>query len=121
MWVYILKHKDEAYSQFLEQKAQVERLTGRQVKTLYTDNGGEYTSTEFTTYLTKKGINHELTTPHTPQLNGVTKRLNRTLIKGVQTMLADSKLPHGFWAEALNHAVSQKPQSYKSPPRGHSS
>ena len=45
---------------------------------------------------------HELTTTHTPQQNGTAERLNRTLIEGIRTMLADSKLPHSFWAETLS-------------------
>ena len=48
VWIYILKHKDEVFSRFQEWKVQVERSTGRQVKTLRSDNGGEYTSGEFT-------------------------------------------------------------------------
>ena len=56
-------------------------------------------------YLTKEGIKHELTIPHTPQQNGVAERLNRTLVEGVRTMLADSNLPHRFWAEALSTMV----------------
>ena len=83
----------------------MEKSSGRKIKTLRSDNGGEYTSTEFTSFLTKEGIKHELTIPHTPQQNGVAERLNRTLIEGVRTMLADSKLPHRFWAEALSTAV----------------
>ena len=101
VWVYILKHKDEVFQRFLEWKALVERSSGRHIKALRPDNGGEYTSSEFTLYMTKEGIKHELTTPHTPEQNGVAERLNRTLIEGVRTMLADSKLPHRFWAEAL--------------------
>ena len=65
----------------------------------------EYTSAEFDLYLTKEGIKHELRIPHTPQQNGVAERLNRTLVEGVCTMLADSKLPHRFWAEALSTAA----------------
>ncbi|GJZ49888.1 putative ribonuclease H-like domain-containing protein [Tanacetum coccineum] len=38
----------------------------------------------------------------TPQQNGVAERRNRTLIKAARTMLADSKLPTTFWAEAVN-------------------
>ncbi|GJX91880.1 retrovirus-related pol polyprotein from transposon TNT 1-94 [Tanacetum coccineum] len=37
-----------------------------------------------------------------PQQNSVAKRRNRTLIKADRTMLADSKLPTTFWAEAVN-------------------
>ena len=41
----------------------------------------------------------------TPQQNGIAERLNCTLIECVCTMLADSKLPHRFWAEALSMSV----------------
>ncbi|GJT43161.1 putative ribonuclease H-like domain-containing protein [Tanacetum coccineum] len=40
----------------------------------------------------------------TPQQNGVVERKNRTLIEASRTMLADSKLPTTFWAEAVNTA-----------------
>ena len=55
--------------------------------------------------MAKEGIRHEFTIPHTPQQNGVAERLNRTLIEGVRTMLADSRLPHRFWAGALSTCV----------------
>ncbi|GKC65854.1 putative ribonuclease H-like domain-containing protein, partial [Tanacetum coccineum] len=40
----------------------------------------------------------------TPQQNGVVERRNMTLIEAARTMLADSKLPTTFWAEAVNTA-----------------
>ncbi|GKF52830.1 ribonuclease H-like domain-containing protein, partial [Tanacetum coccineum] len=40
----------------------------------------------------------------TPQQNGVVERRNRILIEAARTMLADSKLPTTFWAEAVNTA-----------------
>ena len=49
--------------------------------------------------------------PHTPEQNGVAERLNRTLMESVRTMLADSKLPHRFWAEALATSVYLKNRS----------
>ena len=104
-WVYILQHKSEVFQRFQEWKALVEKSSGRKIKIFRSDNGGEYTSSEFASYLTKEGIKHELTIPHTPQQNGVAERLNRTLIESVRTMLADSKLPHRFWAEALATSV----------------
>ena len=62
-WVYVLKRKDQVFERFLEWKALVEKSTGRKLKTLRTDNGGEYTSAVFETYLRKEGVRHELTVP----------------------------------------------------------
>ena len=105
VWVYVLKRKDEVFERFLEWKAQVERKTGRKLKALRTDNEGEYTSTDFKAYLRTEGVRHELTVPKTPEQNGVAERMNRTLVETVRAMLADTKLPHKFWAEAVSTAV----------------
>ncbi|GKD32561.1 putative ribonuclease H-like domain-containing protein, partial [Tanacetum coccineum] len=48
----------------------------------------------------EKGIKREYSVARTPQQNGVAERKNRTLIEAARTMLADSKLPTTFWAEA---------------------
>ncbi|GJT51213.1 ribonuclease H-like domain-containing protein [Tanacetum coccineum] len=49
----------------------------------------------------EKGIKREYSVAKTPQQNGVAKRRNMTLIEAARTMLADSKLPTIFWAEAV--------------------
>ncbi|GKE80035.1 retrovirus-related pol polyprotein from transposon TNT 1-94, partial [Tanacetum coccineum] len=51
-----------------------------------------------------KGIKREFSVARTPQQNKVAERKNRTLIEAARTMLADSKLPTTFWAEAVNTA-----------------
>ncbi|GJW69827.1 ribonuclease H-like domain-containing protein [Tanacetum coccineum] len=51
--------------------------------------------------LKEKGIKREYSVARTPQQNGVAERRNRTLIEAARTMLADSKLPTTFWAEAF--------------------
>ncbi|GKD78682.1 ribonuclease H-like domain-containing protein [Tanacetum coccineum] len=51
-----------------------------------------------------KGIKREYNVARTPQQNGVPERKNRTLIKAARIMLADSKLPITFWAEAVSTA-----------------
>lgn len=43
-WVYLLKSKDEVFSKFQEFTAEVGNLTERKIKTLRSDNSGEYTS-----------------------------------------------------------------------------
>ena len=46
-----------------------------------TDNGGEFFEDEFEDFCLKWGIEKQKTTSYTPQQNGVTKRVNRTLMK----------------------------------------
>ena len=105
VWIYILKHKIEVLQCFRGWKALVEKTCGEKVEVLRSDNGDEYTSSEFMSYLTKEGIRHELIIPHTPQQNDTAERLNCTLVEAVHTMLVDSNLPHQFWTEALSIAV----------------
>ncbi|GJV52275.1 putative ribonuclease H-like domain-containing protein [Tanacetum coccineum] len=52
----------------------------------------------------QKGKQHRASS-RTPQQNGVAERKNRTLIEAARTMLADSKLPTTFWAEAVNRLL----------------
>ncbi|GJZ57421.1 retrovirus-related pol polyprotein from transposon TNT 1-94 [Tanacetum coccineum] len=51
-----------------------------------------------------KGIKREFSIARTLQQNKVAERKNRTLIEAARNMLADSKLPTTFWAEAINTA-----------------
>ena len=105
VWTYVLKRKDQVFEKFLEWKALVEKSSGQKLKTLRSDNGGEFTSTRFENYLKSEGVRHELTVPKTPQQNGVAERMNRTLVETVRSMLADANLPQKFWAEALSTAT----------------
>ena len=107
-WVYMLKTKDQVFEYFQEWKALVEKQSKYKLKTLRTDNGGEYTSKRFEQYLKAEGIRHEKTIPKTPEQNGVSERLNRTLVEGARSMLLDAKLAKSYWAEAVNTAVYLK-------------
>ncbi|GJT30154.1 ribonuclease H-like domain-containing protein [Tanacetum coccineum] len=51
-----------------------------------------------------KGVLRQFSVARTPQQNGVAEKRNKTLIETAKTMLADSKLPTTFWAEAVNTA-----------------
>ena len=86
----------------------MEKTTKKKVRTFRTDNGREYTSSQFENYLKAEGIRHKLTGPKTPQQNGVTEHLNPTLVEMAQSMLLDSKLLKKFWGEAISTAVYLK-------------
>nr|CAN80650.1 hypothetical protein VITISV_022906 [Vitis vinifera] len=53
----------------------------------------------------RKGIRMEKTIPRTPQQNGVTKRMNRTLNERARSMMLHAGLPKTFWVDAVSTAA----------------
>lgn len=104
-WVYFLKEKSEAFEVFKKFKVMVEKATGKFIRALRSDRGGEYNSTEFARYCAEHGIRRFLTAPYSPQQNGVAERKNRTILDMVRSMLKSKKLPKEFWAEAVQCAI----------------
>nr|GFB16933.1 hypothetical protein [Tanacetum cinerariifolium] len=81
---------------------EIENLVDKKVKVIRCDNGTNFKNSVLNDFCAMKGIRREFSVARTPQQNGVAERRNRTLIKAAKTMLADSKLPTTFWAEAVN-------------------
>ncbi|GJY91815.1 putative ribonuclease H-like domain-containing protein [Tanacetum coccineum] len=83
---------------------EIENLVDKKVKIIRCDNGTKFKNKVMDDFCREKGIRREYSIARTPQQNGVAERRNRTLIKAAKTMLADSKLPTTFWAEAVSTA-----------------
>ncbi|KAL0416234.1 UNVERIFIED_CONTAM: Retrovirus-related Pol polyprotein from transposon TNT 1-94 [Sesamum latifolium] len=96
-----MRYKSKAFERFKEYRLEVENQTGRKIKALQSDRGGEYLSGEFIDYLKENRILSQWTPPGTPQLNGVAKRRNRTLLDMVRSMMNFTELPPSFWGYAL--------------------
>ncbi|GJZ85406.1 putative ribonuclease H-like domain-containing protein [Tanacetum coccineum] len=75
-WVFFLATKDETSGILKSFITGIENLVDHKVKVIRCDNGTEFKNRE----------------------------MNQTLIEAARTMLADSKLPTTFWAEAVNTA-----------------
>ncbi|GKA87713.1 retrovirus-related pol polyprotein from transposon TNT 1-94 [Tanacetum coccineum] len=103
-WVFFLATKDEISGILKSFITRVENLIDQRVKVIRCDNGTEFKNKEMNQFCERKGIKREFSVARTPQQNGVAERKNRTLIEAARTMLADSKLPTTFWAEAVNTA-----------------
>ncbi|CAI7804356.1 unnamed protein product [Closterium sp. NIES-53] len=83
----------------------VERESGKRVKAIRSDRGGEFLGAEFRSWLKRHGIKQQLTMASTPESNGVAERANRTIIEGGRTIFVDSCLPLRFWPLAIHHAT----------------
>ncbi|KAH9651790.1 hypothetical protein KPL70_026888 [Citrus sinensis] len=103
-WVYPIKKKSDVFTVFKEYKARVERESGKKIKCLKTDNGGEYTDGEFLAFCKQEGIQRQFTVAYTPQQNGVVERMNRTLSERIRAMLRIAGLPNSYWAEVAKTA-----------------
>ena len=52
-WIFFMQNKSEMFSKFCEFKALVEKESGKQVKALWSNNGGEYILGEFKDFCSK--------------------------------------------------------------------
>ena len=105
-WSYLLSHKDDTFATFLEWKALAERSTGKKLKKLRTDNGGEYSNHKFQDLCKNEGITHQKSIPHTPEQNGVAERWNRTLLDTARAMLEGAPgVSTSLWGEAVAAAT----------------
>ncbi|GKC08637.1 retrovirus-related pol polyprotein from transposon TNT 1-94 [Tanacetum coccineum] len=107
-WVFFLATKDETSGILKSFITGIENLVDHKVKVIRCDNGTEFKNREMNQFCEMKGILRQFSVARTPQQNGVAERRNMTLIEAARTMLADSKLPTTFWAEAVNTACYVK-------------
>jgi hypothetical protein len=113
-WIYLLRKKSKVFDRFKEFKDLVENQTEKRIKVLRIDNGGEFCGNEFEEFCKKCGIARQKNTPDTPQQNGVTERMNMTLMEKARCMLNGVELGQEFWAEAVGTAcylVNRSPSS----------
>ena len=104
-WTYPLKQKSQVEATFKSWKLRVEAESGFKLQRFRTDGGGEYCSNSMQEYMFEHGIKHERTPAHTPEMNGVSERFNRTLVEKVKSMLHESQLDFAWWGEALATAT----------------
>jgi transposase InsO family protein len=64
MWLRLLSSKDQAPSEIKNFQTAVDVETGKKLKVLYIDRGGEFTSVEFRQYCAEHGVERQLTTPY---------------------------------------------------------
>jgi transposase InsO family protein len=95
-WVYFLKEKSQTFENFKVFQRLVENETKENIGTLQTNNGGEFTSKEFQTFYSEKGIRKKFTNAYTPQNNGVTERMNFTLLGMTRSMLTLKNLSPSY-------------------------
>ena len=91
--------KFKAFKSLIENEANIK------IKCLSLNNGGEFTSNEFSEFFETHGIKRQFSAPKTPQQSGVVERKNRTVQEATRKMLNEAKIPDGYWREAIYTVV----------------
>ena len=78
--IYFLKHKDKVFSYIKYFNNLVENQSGRNLKYLRTNHGGEFLSNNFLQYYKDNDIKRQLITAYNPQQIRVVERKNRTIL-----------------------------------------
>ena len=84
------------FSTFKKWKDLVEKETGKRLKGLIFENGGENYSMDFYSYCSYDGIRKEKKVPGTLQENGVSERMNRTIMECARCMRLHVGFPLHF-------------------------
>ena len=99
-WIHFLRNKPEVFDRFKEFKVLAENQTEKKIKVLMTNNGGEFCKKEFQEFCKKCGIARHKNTPYTPEKNGVSERMNKTLMERSRSKHNGILLGQEFWAYA---------------------
>ncbi|GJR80647.1 retrovirus-related pol polyprotein from transposon TNT 1-94 [Tanacetum coccineum] len=100
-WTLFLRSKNETPEVLKDFLTMIQRNLQAQVFSIRTDRGTEFLNKTLHAYFKEEGIEHQTSTPRTPEQNSVVERQNRTLVEAARTMLSASKLPLSFWAEVV--------------------
>ena len=80
------RSKSDAFPEFKIFGTWIQRKTGKLIRTIHSDHGGEFENSEFRDLCEETGIEHNFSAPRTPQQNGVAERKNRTLIEAARSI-----------------------------------
>jgi hypothetical protein len=116
-WVAFLKEKAEAFEKFKKFKALTENQTGKRLKVVRSDRGGEFMSSDFKEFCDKHGIKREYTIPRTPQQNGVVERQNRIVQQMARSMMNEKNIGQTYWVELIHTIVHVLNKSHLRPQR----
>ncbi|GFY30254.1 retrovirus-related Pol polyprotein from transposon TNT 1-94 [Trichonephila clavipes] len=114
MFIFPMCHKSDTYDILAKFIIRAERQLDLKVKAVRTDFGGEFIASILSDFFVERGIKHEKTNIYTPQQNGASERLNRTVIDGARTVLSESGLDKSFWPEAVLYFVHTSKTSFGS-------
>lgn len=111
--VRFMKRREETIENLDEMKAEMEAVSKTfRIREIWMDNGLEYISESVKAWFRDRGIHPDLNTPYSPEYNGKTELLNRTLLDREMKMLHNSgPSVRDIWADDIctgNHVQNRR-------------
>lgn len=103
--IFLMRNKSEVYEKLVQYVERMKTQLKMVPKVIRSDRAAEYLSEKVKHYLEGEGIQQQCTVGFAPEQNGVSERLNRTLMEAARSMLCESGLPKSLWGEAVNTAA----------------
>jgi hypothetical protein len=103
VWIFPLSQKSDVYATFLRFKILVENYFNSKIKSVQSDNGGEFRPLQ--SRLPLLGISYRLSCPHTHHQMGSVERKHRHIVETGLSLLATANVPLYLWDEAFNSAT----------------
>ena len=103
IWFNPLCCKPNVHSTFVALKQLVENYFTTTIKTLYTDNGGEFLALR--SFLATHGITHLTTPPQTLEHNGYSETRQQHIVETNLSLLHQAFIPLTFWSYAFATSV----------------
>lgn len=86
--------KSQVFHAFVKFKTYVENLLSTKLKKAFqSDGSGEFMSHHFQNFWAQNDITYRISYPHTPEQNGVAKRIHRHIVEIGLTLLGQSHMP----------------------------
>ena len=93
--------KNGVFPAWKKVEASWELRSGNHVKTIHLDGAKEFTKGSMVKHLITRGISLQITAPYAHAQARKAEQYVRTIEDGIQTLLADAKLPMMFWGDAV--------------------
>lgn len=103
VFIYFLKRKSDTVQATEKFLADVSPYG--KVRCIRSNNGTEFTCSDFQALLRKNKIRHETSAPYSPHQNGTAERGWRTLFEMGRCMIVESALPKQLWHYAVQTAA----------------
>jgi hypothetical protein len=110
--LHFLHSKADAVTALQDLITWAEAQTGYRLRSIRSDQGGEYINQSLHTFLSSRGIEHQTSVLRTPQQSGRAERFNWTILEKSEAMRQHACLPPSFWQDAVEtslHIYNRQP------------